>query len=839
MREWVAILTMLLTACSQGTAPEEPGEAEERIISAIRSGDWTEASNAAKRTLETWPNLPEVQQLKFRLLRAEAHLGARELAQAAVLLQAEIPESEEFARLRVRQQMLRADIPRYRSRAEPDEELGLELRRSAIDLYDKALAEAEELGDSLLRAEIQNRQGQLLIRMGEFATAETALLEALDSAREEEDVYLESLATLNLGYLNLARHHWDKALNWQEQALEAGRKAGSRIVQQVALLDLAISHRRLGHFEECRQRCREMLNWEEAPAFDVAECLGEIANSYVREGRYAESEEHFRSGIAKALELEELHQAGRLAGNFAVALLLQERWEEAEDFNARAMDWKRSQGDVRSLIYQRLTLARIHLGRGEFDRAEVILKTILQDPDLHAQLRWDAMAGLAKISAARRDWDEADRYYRQALAVIERSTDLLQEQIHRIEFFAVLARFYHDYVEMLLQRGKVAEALQVVESSRARVLAERSENAAMLRNGYQAPDYQGAARRSDSVFLSYWLGPERSWLWEVTAQGIDVHEIPNRARIADWVERYQDSVIRERNYSTASKLGQILYERLVSPADIAPGSTVYLVADGPLHGLNFETLVVDGHQPHYWIRDVTLILVPTLDLIAAPSEAEGRADRVLLIGDPEEMPPWGRPPRAAEEILVIIESLQERTHLVLRRAEATPERYLEETMNQGFSFIHFAAHAEANQEKPLESAIILSRSSPLKAFKLYARDILNQGVGADLVTLSACHSAGAKAYSGEGLVGFAWAFLQSGARRVAAGLWEVDGDATFHLMQHFYRQMSREVAPPQALRSAKLRMLDSQNENFRQPFYWGAFQLFVQHPESLNGSQPR
>jgi CHAT domain-containing protein len=38
---------------------------------------------------------------------------------------------------------------------------------------------------------------------------------------------------------------------------------------------------------------------------------------------------------------------------------------------------------------------------------------------------------------------------------------------------------------------------------------------------------------------------------------------------------------------------------------------------------------------------------------------------------------------------------------------------------------------------------------------------------AELVTVSACRSAGERAYAGEGLVGFAWAFLRAGAFRNA------------------------------------------------------------------------
>jgi CHAT domain-containing protein len=95
-----------------------------------------------------------------------------------------------------------------------------------------------------------------------------------------------------------------------------------------------------------------------------------------------------------------------------------------------------------------------------------------------------------------------------------------------------------------------------------------------------------------------------------------------------------------------------------------------------------------------------------------------------------------------------------------------------------------------------------------------------------LVTLSACRSAGAKTYSGEGQVGLSWAFLRAGARSVVAGLWDVTDRSTAALMADFYRQLSQNVAPVEALRHAKLALLRG-GKVYQKPFYWGPFQLYA------------
>jgi CHAT domain-containing protein len=96
---------------------------------------------------------------------------------------------------------------------------------------------------------------------------------------------------------------------------------------------------------------------------------------------------------------------------------------------------------------------------------------------------------------------------------------------------------------------------------------------------------------------------------------------------------------------------------------------------------------------------------------------------------------------------------------------------------------------------------------------------------ADLITISACHSAGAKIFAGEGLVEFSWAFLKSGARNVSAGLWDVNDRSTAEMMADLYKELGRGARPAEALRSAQLAMVRSKTV-FRKPYYWGPFEVF-------------
>jgi CHAT domain-containing protein len=159
-------------------------------------------------------------------------------------------------------------------------------------------------------------------------------------------------------------------------------------------------------------------------------------------------------------------------------------------------------------------------------------------------------------------------------------------------------------------------------------------------------------------------------------------------------------------------------------------------------------------------------------------------------------------------------------------ANATPTVYRDAPLDR-FTMIHFTAHATANVESPLESAVVLS--GPDTGYKLYARDVADKPLDAELVTVSACRSAGERTYSGEGLVGFAWAFLRAGARRVIAGLWDVDDRSTARLMDELYAGVQMGRGPARSLREAKLALI-REGGQLANPYYWGPFQLFTTIP---------
>jgi len=78
-------------------------------------------------------------------------------------------------------------------------------------------------------------------------------------------------------------------------------------------------------------------------------------------------------------------------------------------------------------------------------------------------------------------------------------------------------------------------------------------------------------------------------------------------------------------------------------------------------------------------------------------------------------------------------------------------------------------------------------------------------------------------------VGFAWAFLRRGARRVIAGLWNFDDRSTAELMDLLYDRVAKGISAGEALREAKLSLLHK-GGGTAQPYYWAPFELFTLSP---------
>ena len=810
----VALAVVFAAACAaqRTTAPDAVFD---QAQDALRRGD---TSGALGRTVEALSRLgltdDSTDAWRLRLLHAEILITRREFANALAALERNIPDAPRLGAIRARKRYLDARLALSSNDLARAIEISAEARTLAAD-------------DQDLQVDADLVEGQAHLQQREWAAADAALNRGLAGAAKRGDAYKQLLCLNNLGWCRLLRGRYDEGLQYLEQALHLPLM-DKTAAYAVVLSNAGICYSRLGQFDMALSVQQRAVTAQRArgpsPALVVA--LGTLGNTYVLRGTAREALPFLNEAFTVANEAGLKSDAALWAVNLAAAYALLGEWDQAERFNERSRPATAGTDNVRQ-VYSDLNAGDIAVGRGDYRRGRDLLQRALAAANGTAAIEWTTHAGLADIAMREQQPAVAARHFEAALRTVEKTRSDLLKVDYKLSFLTQLIDFYRSYVDALVAQGREDRALEVAESSRGRVLAERLRMDAPVKPDVAA--LRRIARASNTVLLSYWLAPKRSFLWIVSGTAVRRIDLPPAPEIEAAVRDYRAMLANAIVNPLAGHdtPGDHLFRMLVAPASLPPGAAVVIVPDGALYGLNFETLPVDGPRRHYWIEDAEVQVAPSLSMLVTVPRARNAEPRLLLIGNPSPRAPEFPALRfAPAEMSAIVRHFQKEMVTVYGDVRATPASYRDSPLDR-FSMVHFTAHATANMESPLESAVVLS--GPDTGYKLYARDVADKPLNADLVTVSACRSAGERTYSGEGLVGFAWAFLHAGARRVIAGLWDVDDRSTARVMDELYAGLEAGRTPARALRDAKLALIREGGQPAG-PYYWGPFQIFTTVP---------
>jgi CHAT domain-containing protein len=724
-----------------------------------------------------------------------------------------------FPSLTPRYEMLRGySLSRVANRYPESQEL---LKRSISDAI--TLTDTETLADSWLWFGVSQ------MNHGDLNAADQDFNRAGEVAGENRLDYQAAEALNNRGLIKIKLEHYAAAIPLLESARTLADKAGARLISSLALNNLADCYENVGNVDQALAMQKTSVAELEQLGLETFLSIGysDLGNIYLSRNETTEAVACFRRALA-FVNQDAPVQYANAAGNLASALEQTGKSDEAERFNQSAFRFADPK-DEDTVAWLTSNQAAIAQHRGQSDQAILAYQKAIEIGKATPSVLWQAHAGLAAVYAAKGDFALANKNYAETLTVItsNRADQLMTD--YKITFLSNLIHFYQDYVALLMQHGDTQRALEIADSSRASVLAEGLLGQSEASRTALLPQIQKAAKASHSAFLFYWLAPKSSYLWAITGTQCKAVTLADQKQIAQDVLSYRSLIEEQKSdpLATVSPAGVRLYRELIAPvADLLTnGARVVVVPDGVLHNLNFETLIVSTPQPHYWIEDATISVAPSLSIVRAGKPVAPTHRSLLIMGDPltagTEYPPL---PEAALEIAKIQRQFPAKDSTVLTGTKAVVEAYAA-SQPQKFSTIHFATHVDANSQSPLDSAIILSPQA--NRFSLYARDVARTPLNADLVTISACRSAGDRALSGEGLVGFAWAFFQARAQNVVTSLWDVYDNSTAQLMEDFYSGVTAGHPYASALRDAKRKMFRS---TYKRPYYWAPFQLYSRTP---------
>jgi len=780
----------------------------------LRTGDFRQSLAIARHGLHRWPDGDWG--WKFRLVSAEDLIYLGEVKDAAVILESARGPADASLQARLKMDSARVALKLGSGK-------GSQLMRDALQA-------AVASRDAAVICMVRLRLSELVPTVSEADLYDRA---ALTDAEHERDPFLRTWAQMDLGFNRARFLRFDEAIPFLDAARESAGQCGAKYLLAASLGNLGWCYLMLGDID----RAQDAFTRAEALSAQIGyrdaqqRWLGQLGNICMIRRDLDRAADYQQRAAALARDIGNDAWVAIAFNNLAQISLEKGDLAAARSFIGQALAINRRLGDQGSLVYSELVAAAIDAKARQYGPAESGYQTAIeQAPRAHApDVLWAAHGWLAALYQETGRPMQAEAQYRNAIDTIDREWDKLKSDDWKTTFLALrtLIGFFQDYVDFLIDRGQTEKALEVAESSRARVLNQRLEHRGAVSPNFQLRKLLDVARESHAVILSYWLAPERCSVWVIGSGRVSRFDLPPAKEIAGMVQKYTELVTQggdplARNDAAASAL----YHAVLGPVYklIPPGSNVIVVPDGALHELAFETLVVPGPQPHYWIEDAAIATAPSLRVLQGDDHQPARTPRLLLMGDPvligQEFPPL---PKVKKEIAAVEEQFPAPNRMVFTGASAVPAEYAKASP-ANFTDIHFATHATANRESPLNSAIILSHQGD--SYKLYARDVAGVPLRAELVTLSACRSAGAIAYAGEGLMGFAWAFLQAGAQNVIATLWDEDDAVSADLMRVLYKEIAAGQTPARALRDSKLALMRS-SARYRLPYYWGPLQVFT------------
>jgi CHAT domain-containing protein len=156
--------------------------------------------------------------------------------------------------------------------------------------------------------------------------------------------------------------------------------------------------------------------------------------------------------------------------------------------------------------------------------------------------------------------------------------------------------------------------------------------------------------------------------------------------------------------------------------------------------------------------------------------------------------------------------------------EATETKVRQTPLNQ-YRYLFFGTHGflADNLAGVREPTLVLTQvdnKAPDNGFLTFSK-VLQLKLDADLVTLAACMTGVGQVMQGEGVLNFARAFQQAGARSVMVTLWNIPVEESLKFYHNFYEGLKGGKTRLQALQAARKTVRDKEPH----PYFWSGIIL--------------
>ena len=334
--------------------------------------------------------------------------------------------------------------------------------------------------------------------------------------------------------------------------------------------------------------------------------------------------------------------------------------------------------------------------------------------------------------------------------------------------------------------------------------------------------------------------PLREWIEDLTGNGIHgFYSAPANQRSP---HRETETIA---NYTTAAL---DLYQKLVEPVKNLLPERIIIVPDGELSYIPFEALLMKAPPRNgvfrtysYLLEDHQISYAYSAALLKEMQEKQHYRDAgnnllgmaPFFMNDP-------KPIFAKIDTADLFSQRQSHGPLNATGEEVASVRKMmggtawfgeEATLDQfnnhceDHRILHLSTHGKADDRVGDYAYLALRSSKESDAYdQLFARDLYNYQLNADMVVLSACETGTGMMQRGEGIISLARAFAYAGAKSIFTTLWQVNDEKTKDLVVDFYRHLKRGKDKDVALWRAKKDFLEryrkDNNNDAQHPYFW-------------------
>ncbi|HYC33105.1 MAG TPA: CHAT domain-containing protein [Gemmatimonadales bacterium] len=677
---------------------------------------------------------------------------------------------------------------------------------SAAMLYADYADRLERVKDRSGRALVLSYRGALLREeLADYVGAREVLLLARAEARAAHDQYTSAVVQLYLGQLFLSLNDTRAAAGYLDEAVAAAGEVADSEVIMVSRSWRALASLQAGDLARARQESLETLEFfrKEGDVENQSEVAQTLANISIREGDWAAAE--------AALDTSEA-----LLRRLGVP-----RWRQEQPFER----------------------GRLALYRGDLPAARRGFERHLATLDSADHLaRYDARSYLADTYARQGNLAAAERELAAAADDIDHWRAGLGDRDLRVAAFQANATAQNDRnagvtraIAALAGGGRAEAAFALAERRRARELIDRLlQNAALERGRSRLGALPRRVERVSAAEIASALPGGTALLEYVTgALGapttlfvvtrgrrgraeVRAHVLPPADSLAGPIGRLLALVTRGEMPAEARALGQVLLGPAL--AGLGPGiSRLIVVPDGALHRVPWDALVMEDGR--HAVERFAIGVTPSAALLGALRQRTNagltaRPARLLAFGDPvfprdtgsgihQAFAAAGGLPRLPGSGREVREITRYSSGAEVRLRGSASESWLKRARLSAYGIIHFATHAVVDDRISVRTALALAPGDGEDGF-VTPGELAGLRLGADLVVLSACRTAGGVVVDGEGVQGLTAPLLEAGARSIVATTWRVGDERTVGLIGRLYRELAVGASVGDALRAAKL-----------------------------------